>query len=82
MIDLRSGKNAQEKEGAVSAQASPRTGPLPQSPDFYSFSGGMIELVCSDEDCVSVGATQSPAHSFVPRTVPTSLQPVGAFGLT
>ena len=26
-IDLRSGKNAQEKEGAVSAQASPRTGP-------------------------------------------------------
>ena len=26
--------------------------------------------------------TQSPAHSFVPRTVPTSLQAVGSFGLT
>ena len=50
--------------------------------NFHSFSGGMTEVVCSDEDCVSVGATQSPAHSFVPRTVPTSLQPVGALGLT
>ena len=26
--------------------------------------------------------TQSPAHSFVPRTVPTSLQPDGSFGFT
>jgi hypothetical protein len=25
---------------------------------------------------------QSPAHSFVPRTVPTNLQPAGALGLT
>src|SRR5258708_38800889 len=27
-------------------------------------------------------ATQSPAHSLVPLTVPTSLHPVGAIGLT
>jgi hypothetical protein len=26
--------------------------------------------------------TQSPAHSFVPFTVPTSLQPIGSFGFT
>ena len=31
---------------------------------------------------VGPGPTQSPAHSFVPRTVPTSLQPAGAFGFT
>ena len=29
----------------------------------------------------SSDASQSPAHSFVPLTVPTSLQPVGPFGV-
>src|ERR1700730_9898645 len=27
-------------------------------------------------------AAQSPAHSLVPLTVPTSLQPIGSFGFT
>ena len=44
--------------------------------------------LCSGKDCGSVvvvvplisSPTQSPAHSFVPLTVPTSLQPVGSFG--
>jgi IstB-like ATP binding protein len=31
---------------------------------------------------LSSDATQSPAHSLVPLTVPTSLQPVGSFGFT
>jgi hypothetical protein len=31
---------------------------------------------------LSSDPTQSPAHSFVPLTVPTSLQPIGSFGLT
>src|SRR6267378_152767 len=30
----------------------------------------------------SSAASQSPAHSFVPLTVPTNLQPVGPFGDT
>src|SRR5258708_35263937 len=54
---------------------------------FYCFSPGGA---CSGKDSVSVAgvaplspdATQSPAHSLVPFTVPTSLQPIGSFGFT
>ena len=54
----------------------------------YCFSpGGAAPGACSGNVCVSVGAaplssdaTQSPAQSFVPLIVPTSLQPIGAFG--
>jgi len=58
---------------------------------FHSFwPGGITAVARSDKDCGSVavvvplssGATQSPAHSFVLRTVPTSLQPIGSFGFT
>jgi hypothetical protein len=31
---------------------------------------------------LSSNPTQSPAHSFVPLTVPTSLHPIGPFGFT
>src|SRR5882724_1566789 len=56
-------------------------------PQLYCFSPGGA---CSGKDSVSVAgvaplssdATQSPAHSLVPLTVPTSLQPVGSFGFT
>ena len=52
--------------------------------------GVIAPVACSGKACVSVvvveplssGPTQSPAHSFVPRTVPTSLQPIGFFGFT
>jgi len=59
--------------------------------DFHSFWSGVIAPVaCSGKACVSVGVVeplssdpmQSPAHSLVPRTVPTSLQPIGSFGFT
>ena len=43
--------------------------------DGAGVGGSMAALLGSD--CV-----QSPAHSLVPLTVPTSLQPIGAFGLT
>src|SRR5258708_6014902 len=56
-------------------------------PQFYCFSPGGA---CSGEDSVCVAdvaplspdATQSPAHSLVPFTIPTSLQPIGSFGFT
>ena len=56
-------------------------------PELYCFSPGGA---CSGKDSVCVAgvaplspdATQSPAHSLVPFTVPTSLQPVGSFGFT
>jgi hypothetical protein len=56
----------------------------------YCFSAGRIAPSApSDKGWVSLEvaslgseATQSPAQSFVPLTVPTSLQPVGTFGLT
>jgi hypothetical protein len=60
-------------------------------PQLYCFSSGGIAAVDgSGTDCVSVegiaplssGPTQSPAHSLVPLTLPTSLQPIGFFGLT
>src|SRR5882762_6411800 len=52
-------------------------------PQFYCFSPGGA---CSGKDSVCVAgvaplspdATQSPAHSLVPFTVPTSLQPIGS----
>ncbi len=57
--------------------------------DLNSFRQGQA----SDQpgkDCVSVVVvallsskpTQSPAHNFVPLTVPTSLHPIGSFGFT
>src|ERR1700704_876772 len=54
-------------------------------PQLYCFSPGGA---CSGKDSVCVAgvaplspdATQSPAHSLVPFTVPTSLQPIGSFG--
>src|ERR1700680_2116349 len=58
---------------------------------YYCFCpGGITSIARSGKDLVSsAGAaplssdpTQSPAHSFVPLTVPTSLQPVGSFGFT
>jgi hypothetical protein len=50
----------------------------------------LIGRGCSGKACVCVvvveplssDPTQSLAHSFVPRTVPTSLQPIGSFGFT
>src|ERR1700720_638797 len=56
-------------------------------PELYCFSPGGA---CSGKDSVSGAglaplssdATQSPAHSLVPLTVPTSLQPIGSFGFT
>jgi len=56
----------------------------------YCFSpGGGASGARSGNVCVSVGtapltsdATQSPAQSLVPLTLPTSLQPIGAFDLT
>src|SRR5260370_6769504 len=47
----------------------------------------MASISCSESGFVSVAplssdATQSPAHSLVPLTVPTSLQPIGSFGFT
>ena len=56
-------------------------------PKLYCFSPGGAY---SGKDSVSVAgvaplssdATQSPAHSLVPLTVPTSLQPVCSFGFT
>src|ERR1700682_5790508 len=61
--------------------------PLRLQPQLYRFSPGGA---CSRKDSVSVAgvaplssdATQSPAHSLVPLTVPTSLQPIGSFGFT
>ena len=58
-------------------------------PELYCFWPGGI-AAGSRSDCVSVSgiaplsseATQSPAHSFVPLTVPTNLHPVGPFCLT
>jgi len=56
-------------------------------PQFYCFSPGGAGSG-KDSVCVagvaplSPDATQSPAHSLVPFTVPTSLQPVGSFGFT
>jgi hypothetical protein len=53
--------------------------------------GGIMPLARSCKDGVSVAgallplnsaASQSPAHSLVPLTVPTSLQPIGSLGLT
>src|SRR5260370_40661093 len=53
--------------------------------------GGITPVARSGRDWVSVAdvvplssepPTQSPAHSFVPLTVPTSLHPVGSFGFT
>src|SRR5467141_2503712 len=50
----------------------------------------MASFARSGKDSVSVAgvaplnsdATQLPAHSLVPLTVPTSLQPIGSFGFT
>ena len=61
---------------------------------LYSFAPGGIAPVAGsggDGGVVSAGAAaplscvasvQSPAQSLVPLTVPTSLQPIGACGLT
>jgi hypothetical protein len=58
-------------------------------PKIYSFCpGGIIAPARSVSDGVSVtdaaplssDPTQSPAHSLVPLTVPTSLQPIGSLG--
>jgi hypothetical protein len=59
--------------------------------DFYSFRSGVIDPVASSGKAwfsvvvvepLSSGPAQSPTHSFVPRTVPTNLQPIGAFDFT
>jgi hypothetical protein len=58
--------------------------------DFYYFWSDVIDPVVSSGKALSVvvveplssGPSQSPPHSFVPRTVPMNLQPVGAFGFT
>jgi hypothetical protein len=53
--------------------------------------GGITPVARSGKDCVSVALAeplssadpvQSPAHSLVPLTIPTSLQPIGSFGFT
>lgn len=63
----------------------------PDSGRVYCFlPGGIAPVARSGKDCVSVAGVvplssnpvQSPAHSLVPLTVPTSLQPAGSFGLT
>ena len=56
--------------------------------DLLFLNGWDYRVASSGKVCVSVeivepfssGPMQSPAHSFVPRTVPTSLQPIGSFG--
>ena len=56
--------------------------------DFNFFNlDGITEVACSGKvsyvfPLSSSTPTQSPAHSFVPRIVPTSLQPDGSFGFT
>src|SRR5258705_527961 len=54
-----------------------------RSRTFHSFGAGGV--ACSGVSVVPLSSstpTQSPAHSFVPRTVPTSLQAVGSFSFT
>jgi len=75
--------------------SSPAPGPLLSrlgrwlAVDFHSFgSGAVAPAAWSGKTCVCVvvvdtlssDPTQSPAHSFVPRTDPTSLQPICSFG--
>jgi hypothetical protein len=55
----------------------------------YFWPGGIALAACTDKGGVrseaalpGSEATQSPAHSGVPLTVPTNLQPVSAFGFT
>jgi len=64
---------------------------LRRVPLLYRFwPDGMTPVARSGKDSVSVAGvvplssdpTQSPAHSLVPLTVPTSLQPIGSFGFT
>ena len=63
--------------------------PFRLQPKLYCFRSGGI-APGSGKDCVSVAGVvplssdpvQWPAHSLVPLTVPTSLQPIGSFGFT
>ncbi|MCK1409409.1 transposase [Bradyrhizobium sp. 76] len=64
--------------------------------EFKGYVGFASLLFLTGRDCAAAGAgrlvsaagaplssaasVQSPAHSLIPLTVPTSLQPIGAFG--